>query len=99
MAPADLLSRSLRSVAARQASVYLASRVLNGVLALAQVLLVTRAVGTAEAGHFFLLWTAAWLLSTVMRFGTDGILPRAVAEAAVRGSRTLSIRRVLAAGA
>ena len=72
----------------RQGGVFLGSRAVNGVLAVLQILLVTSAVGPSEAGRFFLLWTAAWLLSVVVKFGADGILPRAVAEAGVAGPRT-----------
>ena len=67
------------SSSVRQGGVFLGSRAVNGVLAVLQILLVTRAVGPSDAGHFFLLWTAAWLLSVVVKFGADGILPRAVA--------------------
>lgn len=82
----------------RHAAVFLTSRVINGALALAQVYLVTRAIGPAEAGRFFLLWTAALLLGAVLMFGADGILPRAVAEAAVGGRRVVSLRKVLVTG-
>jgi oligosaccharide repeat unit polymerase len=78
--------------------VFLGSRGVNGVLAVLQILLVTRAVGPSEAGRFFLLWTAAWLLSVVVKFGADGILPRAVAEAQVAGDPHVSVRRALIAG-
>ena len=73
---------TLRLTSVRYGGVFVASRALNGALALLQVLLVTEAVGPAGAGRFFLLWTAAWLLSVVVKFGADGILPRAVAEPA-----------------
>ena len=53
----------MRSV--RQGGVFLGSRAVNGALAVLQILLVTRAVGPSQAGRFFLLWTAAWLLSVV----------------------------------
>ena len=88
------MSRSVR-----QGGVFLGSRAVNGVLAVLQILLVTRAVGPSEAGRFFLLWTAAWLLSVVVKFGADGILPRAIAEAGVAGEAHVSIRRALAGGA
>nr|MBA3263819.1 hypothetical protein [Thermoleophilaceae bacterium] len=87
------MSRSVR-----QGGVFLGSRAVNGALAVLQILLVTRAVGPSEAGRFFLLWTAAWLLSVVLKFGADGILPRAVAEAQVAGEAHVSIRRAVAAG-
>ena len=86
------------SSSVRQGGVFLGSRAVNGVLAVLQILLVTRAVGPSEAGRFFLLWTAAWLLSVVVKFGADGILPRAVAEAGVAGETHVSIRRAIAAG-
>ena len=82
----------------RQGGVFLGSRAVNGALAVLQILLVTSAVGPSEAGRFFLLWTAAWLLSVVVKFGADGILPRAVAEAGVTGDRHVSIRRATGAG-
>lgn len=89
---------TLRLASVRQGGVFLASRVLNGALALVQVWLVTQAVGPAEAGRFFVLWTAAWLLSVVIKFGADGVLPRAVAEARLSGSERVSVRRVEVAG-
>lgn len=92
------LAPSLRTLAARHAAVFLTSRVANGALALAQVYLVTRAIGPAEAGRFFLLWTAASLLGAVLMFGADGILPRAVAEAAVAGPTVVSMRRIFVTG-
>lgn len=95
--PGSLLEL-LRSASVRQGGVFLGSRAANGLLAVLQVFLVTRAVGPAEAGHFFLLWTAAWLLSVIVKFGADGILPRAVAEARLAGAGTLSIGRVLGMG-
>lgn len=100
MAPAqaDGVLGVLRLAPVRAGGVFLASRVTNGVLALVQVLLVTHAVGPSQAGRFFLLWTAAWLLSVVVKFGVDGIVPRAVAEARVAGRMRVSIRRVIRAG-
>jgi O-antigen/teichoic acid export membrane protein len=86
------------SSSVRQGGVFLGSRAVNGVLAVLQILLVTRAVGPSEAGRFFLLWTAAWLLSVVVKFGADGILPRAVAEAGVTGEGHVSVRRAVLAG-
>jgi O-antigen/teichoic acid export membrane protein len=82
----------------RQGGVFFGSRAINGVLAVLQILLVTRAVGPSDAGRFFLLWTAAWLLSVVVKFGADGILPRAVAEAGVAGESHVSVRRAVTAG-
>ncbi len=89
----------LRLASVRQGGVYLASRFANGVLALLQLVLVTEAVGPSDAGRYFLLWTAAWLLSVVVKFGSDGIVPRAVAEARLAGGDVVSVRRVCAAGA
>jgi oligosaccharide repeat unit polymerase len=86
----------MRSV--RQGGVFLGSRAVNGALAVLQILLVTRAVGPSQAGRFFLLWTAAWLLSVVVKFGADGILPRAVAEARVADEPHVSVRRATLAG-
>jgi O-antigen/teichoic acid export membrane protein len=94
-----VIPAALRSRSARHAGVFLGSRVINGALALVQVYLATRAVGSAESGRFFLLWTAAWLLAVVLMFGADGVLPRAVAEATVAGRSVVSMRRVLSAGA
>ena len=92
------LAALLQRRGARHAVAFLATRAVNGALALAQVVVVTKAIGTAEAGRFFLLWTAAWLLCAVLRFGTDGILPRAVAEAKVLGVDAVSVRRVVLTG-
>jgi O-antigen/teichoic acid export membrane protein len=78
--------------------VFLASRAVNGLLALIHVSLVVRAVGGPDAGRFFLVWTAAWLLATGIRFGVDGILPRVVAEAIASGSPTPSSRGLIAMG-
>lgn len=89
---------TLRMTSVRYGGVFVASRALNGALALLQVLLVTEAVGPTGAGRFFLLWTAAWLLSVVVKFGADGILPRAVAEARLAGSDRVSMRRVALIG-
>ena len=89
---------TLRLTSVRYGGVFVASRALNGALALLQVLLVTEAVGPAGAGRFFLLWTAAWLLSVVVKFGADGILPRAVAEARLAGTDRVSMRRVALIG-
>jgi O-antigen/teichoic acid export membrane protein len=94
----DAIVGRVSPTSARQAGAYLGTRAANGALALLQLLLVTVAVGPAEAGRFFLLWTAAWLLTVVGRFGVDGILPRAVAEGRLSGSPIVSIRRVLVAG-
>ena len=96
-APGSLLEL-LRSASVRQGGVFLGSRAANGLMGVLQVFLVTRAVGPAEAGRFFLLWTAAWLLSVIVKFGADGILPRAVAEARVAGAATVSIGRGLGTG-
>jgi O-antigen/teichoic acid export membrane protein len=92
------LRELLRSASVRQGGVFLGSRAANGLLGVLQVFLVTRAVGPAEAGRFFVLWTAAWLLSVIVKFGADGILPRAVAEARLAGAATVSIGRVLGMG-
>ena len=89
---------TLRLTSVRYGGVFVASRALNGALALLQVLLVTEAVGPADAGRFFLLWTAAWLLSVVVKFGADGILPRGMAEARLAGSDRVSMRRVALVG-
>ncbi|GBD45592.1 hypothetical protein HRbin41_00400 [bacterium HR41] len=83
----------------RQGSVYLATRAANGALALVHVWAVTRALGPSEAGRFFMIWTAAWLLSVVVRFGTDGITARAIAEADVEGRPPPSLLPLLGAGA
>src|SRR5437763_2924249 len=83
----------------REGGLWLGSRVTNGVLGLAQVSLTAAAIGPHEAGRFFLLWTGSWLLATVLKFGTDGILPRVVAEAHLAGRDVPSLRRPLAAGA
>jgi O-antigen/teichoic acid export membrane protein len=82
----------------REGTAWVGSRVVNGILGLVQVSLAVAAVGSAEAGRFFLLWTGVWLLATVLKFGTEGILPRAVAEAAVRGAAVPSLRRPVAVG-
>jgi O-antigen/teichoic acid export membrane protein len=97
-AQADGVLGVLRLAPVRAGGVFFASRVTNGVLALVQVVLVTHAVGPSQAGRFFLLWTGAWLLSVVAKFGVDGIVPRAVAEARVAGVARVSIRRVIRAG-
>ena len=89
---------AVKQASVLQGGVFFASRIANGALALLQVLLVTQAVGSADAGRFFLLWTGAWLLSVLIKFGADGIVPRAVAEARVAGLQTVSMRRVLIAG-
>jgi O-antigen/teichoic acid export membrane protein len=96
--PADGVLGVLRLGPVREGGVFFASRVANGVLAMVQVLLVTQAVGPSQAGRFFLLWTAAWLLSVVVKFGVDGIVPRAVAEARSAGLTRVSIRRVIGIG-
>jgi O-antigen/teichoic acid export membrane protein len=70
----------------------------NGLLGLLHVSFVTAAIGPREAGHFFFLWTAVWLLGTVLRFGMEGILPRVVAEAQVAGGEVPSLRRPAVAG-
>jgi hypothetical protein len=71
---------------------------MNGLLALLQVSFVTIAVGAADAGRFFRVITAAWLLASVLKFGVDGILPRAVAEMTPAAARTPSVRRQLGSG-
>ena len=83
----------------REGGLWLGSRATNGVLGLAQVSLTAAAIGPHEAGRFFLLWTGSWLLATVLKFGTDGILPRVVAEAHLAGRDVPSLLRPLAAGA
>jgi O-antigen/teichoic acid export membrane protein len=88
----------LRGRTARHAAIFLSTRAVNGALALVQVVVVTRAIGPDGAGQYFRLWTAAWLIAAVIRFGTDGILPRAVAEAELHGEDAVSIRRVLLTG-
>ncbi|MCL6441622.1 MAG: hypothetical protein K6T27_09050, partial [Thermoleophilum sp.] len=81
-----------------QGTVYLGTRAANGALALLHVWAVTRALGASEAGHFFMVWTAAWLLSVVVRFGTDGVAARALAEADVAGERPPSLLPLLLVG-
>lgn len=99
-APAGIRSRvlvALRARDARHSASFFGSRVANGALGLAQATLVARALSTEAAAHFFLWWTAVWLLATVFKFGLDGILPRVVAEAQPRGSMP-NLRRPVAAG-
>jgi O-antigen/teichoic acid export membrane protein len=69
----------------RTAMLFLSTRVVNGVLALAQVTLAARVLGAEAAGRFFLLWTASWIVATIMKFGVDAVLPRIVAESQRRG--------------
>src|SRR3954468_7089488 len=83
---------------AREAGVWLGSRLTNGLLGVLHVTLVAAAIGPDQAGQFFLLWTAVWLLATVLRFGIDGILPRVVAGAARDGADVPSLRRAALAG-
>jgi len=97
-------TRGVRHAAAtprllRQGTVYLGTRAANGALALVHVWAVTRALGASEAGHFFMIWTAAWLLSVVVRFGTDGVAARALAEADVTGQHPPSLLPLLLVGA
>lgn len=83
---------------AREAGVWLGSRLTNGLLGLVHVSLVAAAIGPDEAGRFFFLWTAVWLLATVLRFGMEGVLPRIIAEALRDGTEVPSLRRAALAG-
>ncbi|MBV9212477.1 MAG: hypothetical protein JOZ25_02400, partial [Actinobacteria bacterium] len=83
---------------AREGAVWFGSRFANGVLGFVQVSLATVAIGSHEAGRFFLFWTATWLLATVLKFGVDGILPRVVAEAQVDGRAVPSLVKPVVGG-
>ncbi|MEA2429459.1 MAG: hypothetical protein QOF37_3087 [Thermoleophilaceae bacterium] len=80
---------------AREVGYFLATRTANGALALLHAYVVIAVLGESEAGHYFLFWTAAWILSVVMRIGVDGVMPRAVAEAGLAGVAVPSLRPVV----
>lgn len=88
-----------RDVLDREGAGYFVTRVGNGALALVHTAVAVVAVGAGDAGRFFLIWTAAWLLATVARFGVDGVLPRAVAEAKLDAGAWMGFGRALATGA
>lgn len=88
-----------KSLPGRQGTAFFASRLINGVLALIHVTLAVRALGPSQSGSYFVAFTAAWLLSTVLKFGVDGILPRTVAESEAASSAVPSSRGQLALGA
>jgi O-antigen/teichoic acid export membrane protein len=94
-------ARPLRSLPGRAAGgpAFFLARAVNGALALLQAYLCLRLAGDRAAAAFFLAWTAAWLLAAMLKFGVDGVLPRAVAEARLAGKSPESMRRLLAAGA
>ena len=84
--------------AGAQAAAWLVTRAVNGAIGLVHVALVIAAVGADVGGRFFVIWTGAWVVSTLARFGVDLVLPRAVAEARAGGERPLSAHRAMLAG-
>jgi O-antigen/teichoic acid export membrane protein len=80
----------------REVGYYLATRTANGLLALLNAYVVIAVLGESEAGRYFLFWTAAWILSVVMRLGVDGVMPRVVAEAGLAGGAVPSLRPAVA---
>lgn len=91
-------SRSFQALAGtragRHALVYLVTRVGNGGLGLLQTAIAIVALGTTQAGMYFVAWTAAWMVSLAFRLGSDSLLPRLVAEARLSDAREPSLRRV-----
>lgn len=88
----------LPRTATRRGGVYFLTRAANGALALAHVWAVGHALGSEQAGHFFMLWTSAWLLSVAVRFGSDGVVARALAEADAARRPPASLGGVLIVG-
>ncbi len=84
--------------ATRRGGVYFLTRAANGALALAHVWAVGHALGSDQAGRFFMLWTSAWLLSVAIRFGSDGVVARALAEADAARRPPASLGGVLLVG-
>lgn len=93
------LVRLMPNVDIKRGVAYLTTRMANGALGLVHAIATVAALGSRDAGRFFLLWTAAWMLAVVAKAGIDGILPRLVAESASRGRPIESIRRVGVLGA
>src|SRR3712207_5807252 len=79
-----------------EVGVFVATRTLNGITALLHAGVVIAVLGEAASGHYFLFWTASWLLSVLMRLGVDGVMPRVVAEATVGGTPLPSLRPAMA---
>lgn len=87
-----------RTRAIRHTGGWFASRIVNAVLGLLQVGFTVRILGAEEAAPFFVFWTAAWLLAALLKFGSDGVLPRIVAETSVGRRPVESVRRLLLTG-